>query len=92
VVLPLFRRRRRAIQDQADSESALGITAQQVRLAQDALRERLREDDARVWRARDLQEAVRNGWSSSVVSIAFWGLVEDGELVIDDDLGVRSLP
>ena len=41
------------------------------------------------WTPRELQARVRNGHRSHVLSLAFWQLVNDGQLVLDRDLRVR---
>lgn len=41
------------------------------------------------WSPRELQTQARNGHRREVVSLAFWQLVNDGELSLDGDLKVR---
>lgn len=41
------------------------------------------------WRPRELQAKARDGQRADVISLAFWQLLNDGELVLDRDLKVR---
>jgi hypothetical protein len=74
-----------------EPELALDEVAQQVDLARSAMRALLRTDPTRAWSASHLQEAAGQGadWSASILSLAFWRLVEDLEIRIDDDLRVH---
>jgi hypothetical protein len=67
-------------------------TAALVQEAQTAMREVIAADPSRVWTARELQDAACDDgpWSDSIQRLAFWGLVEAGELWIDENLGVHS--
>lgn len=38
----------------------------------------------------EVQSAARNGWSPSVMAIAFWSLVNQKVLLVDDALRVRT--
>lgn len=70
-------------------EPQLGQLSEEVREAEDALLETLREDPHQEWTPRSLQNAAVNGWSAGVVSIAFWRLVSNGRLIVDELLRVR---
>ena len=73
-------------------EPQLGQLADEVREAEKALLAKLEEEPNREWNPRELQDAARtNGWSSSVVSIAFWRLVSSERLRVDEHLRVRSM-
>jgi hypothetical protein len=61
----------------------------QVNQAENALLSTLDQEPARQWSPRELQEEATNGWSASVVSIAFWRLVSSGRLSVDEQLRVR---
>ncbi len=61
----------------------------QVDEAETALLRTLVHEPERPWSPRELQEAATNGWSASVVSIAFWRLVSSGRLSVDEELRVH---
>jgi hypothetical protein len=39
----------------------------------------------------EIQSAARNGWSASVMAIAFWGLVNRRIIMVDEDLRVSKV-
>jgi hypothetical protein len=41
------------------------------------------------WRPRELQAAARNGERATILSLAFWQLLNDGRLILDRNLRVR---
>ena len=71
-------------------EQALAEVAEDVAAAREALRRYVSAHPDATWTPRALQLEVQNGWSTSVVSIAFWELVASGELAVDEQLRVRS--
>lgn len=69
-------------------EQALAEVAEQVAAAREALQQYLAAHPANTWSPRGLQREVQNRWLTSVVSIAFWQLVANGELAVDEQLRV----
>lgn len=66
------------------AEAALEAVAFEVREAEEAIRKVLRESSAdEIWTIRSLQDAAAEGHSSTVMSIAFLGLLKAGELRVD---------
>ena len=81
----------REILNQEGGELALAELAGQVRAAEDAIKALLLEDGSRTWTIRELQDAAANGFSSSVVNIAFLRLLQGDLLAVGADLTVRAL-
>lgn len=64
----------------AEDEPALKHTAQEVQDARAAIRGFLaKQDVGRVWTFSEIQDNI-TGWSSTLVSLALFGMLEDGEL------------
>jgi hypothetical protein len=78
-------------QQEALAETPLAEITERVHEAQDAIAATLRSDPDRQWRPRELMDTARGNLSSTDVSIAFWKLVELGELKVDKQLTVRSV-
>jgi hypothetical protein len=78
-------------QQEALVDTPLAEITERVHEAQDAIAATLRSDPDRQWRPRELMDAARGNLSSTDVSIAFWKLVELGELKVDKQLTVRSV-
>jgi hypothetical protein len=72
-----------------EQETTLSELSEEVSEAETALLEQLGKEEAAGVSPRRLQESVRNGWSAAVVSIAFWRLVNSGQIVVDEGLCVR---
>lgn len=72
-----------------ESEQILDDLGSAVTDAEAALRSAVAADPDRTWTPRELQAAAENGWSNSVMSIAFWRLVSDGTLQVDEQLTVH---
>lgn len=78
------------VRDQvAEDEPALKHTAQEVQDARTAIRQFLEEyDDGQAWTFSKIQDRV-TGWSSTLVSLALFSMLGDGELDVSGDLKVR---
>lgn len=70
-------------------EPHLSHLSGQVHEAESALCRVLAQQPERQWSPRELQEEATNGWSASIVSIAFWRLVSSGRLSVDEQLHVH---
>src|SRR5689334_15842914 len=70
----------------------LADTADRVAAAQDAMRRLISDATSQSWTPRQLQDAAgaMGDWSASVLSLAFWGLVDEGELLADENLVARA--
>jgi hypothetical protein len=81
-----------AILQEDGAEAALNELAERVQGAEIAIRDLVLSDKSRIWTIRELQDTAANGWSSSVMSIAFLRLLQGGELLrVDSDLRVHAL-
>jgi hypothetical protein len=82
-----------AVKDKVPDGAArvLADTRDKVAAAQIAMRELINDDTSRPWTPRELQDAAGDmgDWSASVLSLAFWGLVDEGDLVSDENLIAR---
>jgi hypothetical protein len=67
----------------------LADIAEQVQQARAAILAQLKEHPGREWRPRELIAAAKGDLPNTVVSIAFWNLVEAEELAVDERLVVR---
>jgi hypothetical protein len=65
--------------------------AEDVQEARDALLRTVNEHPTHAWRPRELMSASKGTLSNTVVSIAFWSLVEAGDLEVDEQLVVRAV-
>jgi hypothetical protein len=65
--------------------------AEQVDEATEAVVEVARQDPNRVWTARELRDAARNGWAPAAVMIAINRLVAQGKLKRDGRRRLRYL-
>ncbi len=74
-----------------DGDVPLAQIAQDVRAAETALLNEVENKTAESWRLRDLLALLRDRWSNSIISIAFWGLVERGALEVDAQRRVHLL-
>lgn len=74
------------------SDASLAGLAEEVREAGEAILATLSESPTAVWRPRALIEASKAHRSNTVVSIAFWNLVDAGEIIVDKQLVVRLAP
>ncbi|HEV8575387.1 MAG TPA: hypothetical protein VGR43_11850 [Dehalococcoidia bacterium] len=73
------------------TERALLPTADDVRKAEEALAAVVTQGASETWTPRSLQEEARNGWSLTVMNIAFWNLVAAGRLEVDADFLVHPI-
>jgi hypothetical protein len=73
------------------AERVIADTADKVAAAQRSIRQLIQETPGRRWLPQELQDAAAegHGWSGSVMSLAFWELVEAGEIALDESLAVR---
>jgi hypothetical protein len=82
---------KRILQEEG-AEVALADLGEKVTEAAAAMRSLLHEDKGRTWTIRQLQDAAaRSGWSSSVMSLAFLRLLQEGVVEVDADLRVHAL-
>jgi hypothetical protein len=69
--------------------------AEVVQEAREAILRTISEDPDHAWHPRELMSASKgrlsNTASNTAVSIAFWSLVESGELEVDQQLVVRAV-
>lgn len=65
--------------------------AEDVQQARDAILATIQTNPDRQWRPRDLMSAAKDHRSNTAVSIAFWNLVESGDLAVDAHLVVRAV-
>ena len=72
------------ISESSDEERAVEIDELRT-----AARRLLEVAGSERWRPRELQAEARNGERASILSLAFWQLLNDGRLVLDRDLRVR---
>lgn len=72
------------------SDASLTGLAEEVGQACEAILAKLAEDPNAVWHPRALIDAAKGHLSNTVVSIAFWNLVDAGALIVDKQLVVRS--
>ncbi len=72
-----------------DGEEALAELQERVKEATVAMLELLRENDARTWTIRELQDAAADGRSPTATSLAFLGLIKARVIDVDDDLRVH---
>lgn len=82
-----------ATQPVMPGDTPLADIAEDVQTAREAILSTITEDPTRSWHPRGLIDAakVRAGLSTTVVSIAFWSLVESGQLEVDERLVVRAV-
>jgi len=71
----------------AESEPTRAKLAEQVGAAEKAIREYVQGHPGET--PGKVQTGARNGWSPSVMAIAFWSLVNDRVLRVDDALRVQ---
>jgi hypothetical protein len=45
-----------------------------------------------VWSPKDLRQKARNGLPFEIISLAFWRLMNRGELILDEDRQIRKAP
>jgi hypothetical protein len=65
--------------------------AEDVHQAREAILATIRAEPNREWHPGELMRAAKSHMRSTIVSIAFWNLVESGELVVDEHLVVRRI-
>ena len=73
------------------AEAALTALADHVAAAEEAIRALLQNSEGRAWTIRELQDEAANGWSPSVMSIAFLRLLKAREVQVGPDLQVRAI-
>jgi hypothetical protein len=71
-----------------ESEPTREKLAEKVDAATEAIRGYVHEHAGQT--PGEVQAGARNGWSPSVMAIAFWSLVNRGVLRVDDTLRVRA--
>ena len=71
------------------AEHALIATATEVRAAEKAICAVVATSSGGTWTPRQLQEQAKNGWSMTVMNIAFWNLVNSGRLSVDERFRVK---
>lgn len=67
----------------------LADIAEEVQQARAAILAQLKEHPGREWRPREMIAAAKGDLPNTVVSIAFWNLVDAGDLAVDERLVVR---
>jgi hypothetical protein len=72
-------------------DTPLADIAEGVREAREAILATFSADPTHAWRPRELIDAAKGALPTSVASIAFWNLVESGELEVDERLVVRTV-
>jgi hypothetical protein len=72
-------------------DTPLADIAEGVQAAREAILATVRDKPGRDWRPRELMDAAKGELSNTVVSIAFWNLVESGELEVNERLVVRAV-
>lgn len=71
-----------------ESEPTRALLAEKVGAAEDAIRGYVQEHPGKT--PGEVQAGARNGWSPSVMAIAFWSLVNRRVLRVDDALRVQA--
>src|SRR5690349_20568985 len=71
-----------------ESEPTRAKLAVKVAEAESAIRDYVEEHPDET--PGEVQDGARNGWSPSVMAIAFWSLVNQRVLRVEDDLRVRA--
>lgn len=71
-----------------ESEPTRAALAKKVDAAEQAIRGYVHEHPGQT--PGEVQTGARNGWSPSVMAIAFWSLVNQQVLRVDDTLRVQS--
>ncbi len=71
-----------------ESEPTRAKLAEKVDAAEAAIRGYVREHPGQT--PGEVQAGARNGWSPSVMAIAFWSLVNQRVLRVDDSLRVQA--
>jgi hypothetical protein len=79
------------IPQRAPGDVPLESIAEDVHQAREAILATVQAEPDRAWRPGELMRAAKNHLRNTVVSIAFWNLVESGELVVDEHLVVRPV-
>jgi predicted DNA-binding protein YlxM (UPF0122 family) len=77
-------------------DHALADIAEAVGVAREAILEQLKSAPGTIWRPRQLIDAAKNviadgKISKTIVSIAFWNMVDGGELNVDEQLIVHAV-
>lgn len=73
-----------------ESEPTRALLAEQVQQAEAEICKVVDENGASAHTPGEIQTAARNGWSASVMAIAFWSLVSKRVLVVDESLHVHK--
>ena len=73
-----------------ESEPTRTALAEQVQQAEAEIRKVVTANDSSPQTPGEIQTAARNGWSASVMAIAFWSLVNRRVLKVDENLHVRQ--
>lgn len=72
-----------------DAEPLATSIVDDVDAAEEKTLEVARVDPERTWTPRELMAEAKNGFSNSVMSIAFWNLVQQNVLRVSTDMTVR---
>ena len=64
--------------------------AEQVRAATEAMRTFLKDHASGAWNPRELMSSIPGDYGTTVRSMAFWALVKNDEIVVDDDFTARA--
>lgn len=86
----------RIAQEAAADEHALADIAEAVNIARQAILELVGSSSDATWRPRQLIDAAKNALaerkiSKTIVAIAFWNMVDAGDLVVDEHMIVHAL-
>ena len=78
-----------ATQQPVSGDPTLAEIAEGVHAAQQAILAKVGEDPHRPWEPAELM-AVQGDFTPSKAMIAFWNLVREGDLLIDEQIVVRA--